>query len=66
MSREKIKEYAKNLRLLYTLNNIDEELAKNSNLSGSTEDLLYELLRKEALMRSERSKNALVKNAGSV
>lgn len=64
MSIEKIKEYAKNLRLLYILNNIDDELTKNSNLSSKADDFLCELLRKETLMRSERSKSARIKNAG--
>ena len=47
MSVEKIKEYAKNLRLLYILNHIDDELAKKRNLSSKTEDFLCELLRKD-------------------
>jgi DNA replication protein DnaC len=64
MSVEKIKEYAKNLRLLYILNNIDDELTKKRSLSSKTEDFLCELLRKETLLRSERSKNARIKNAG--
>jgi len=64
MSIEKIKEYAKNLRLLYILNNIEEELMKNRNLSGNTEDFLCGLLQKETFLRSERSKNARIKNAG--
>jgi len=64
MSIEKIKEYAKNLRLLYILNNIDDELTKKNNLSSKTEDFLCELLKKETLLRSERSKSARIKNAG--
>jgi len=61
---EKIKEYAKSLRLLYIYNNIDDELGKNSSLSAKNGDFVCELLRKETIQRSERSKAARIKNAG--
>jgi len=64
MSAEKIKEYAKSLRLLYILNNIDDELTKQNSLLSNTEDFICELLRNETLLRSERSKSARIKNAG--
>ena len=64
VTADKIKEYAKSLRLLYIYNNIDDELGKNSGLSSKNADFLCELLRKETIQRSERSKAARIKNAG--
>jgi len=60
---EKLKEYAKSLRLLYIYNNIDDELGKNSS-SMKNADFLCDLLRKETIQRSERSKATRIKNAG--
>lgn len=64
MSIEKIKEYAKSLRLAYLLNNIEDELAKCNNLNTGVEEFLTGLLQNEALLRSENSKAARIKNAG--
>ena len=64
MSIERIKEYAKGLRLSYTFGNIDEELEKCNNLGTPAEEFLMELLHNELLSRSEKSRAARIKNAG--
>lgn len=64
MSVEKIKEYAKALRLTYLFNNINDELARCDTLSLSATEVICDLLHKETLLRSEKSKAARIKNAG--
>jgi len=44
---EKIKEYAKSLRLLYIFNNIDDELGKNNSLSAKNADFELNLLKNQ-------------------
>lgn len=61
---DKIKEYAKALRLSYILQNIDEELDKYNKLGINAEEFLRDLLKNEVLLRSENSKAARLKNAG--
>lgn len=64
MSIDKIKEYAKILRLPYILHNIDDELEKYNTLSLNAEEFLKDLFHNEVLLRSENSKVARIKNAG--
>jgi len=64
MSIDKIKEYAKILRLSYILHNIDDELGKYNTLSLNAEEFLKDLFHNEVLLRSENSKAARIKNAG--
>lgn len=62
MSIEKIKEYAKALRLTYLLNNVDEELTRCDSLSLSAGEVICDLLYKETMLRSEKSKATRIKN----
>jgi len=64
MSAEKIKEYAKSLRLAYIFGNVDKELENCNNLGTPAEEFLTEILHNELLSRSEKSKAARIKNAG--
>ena len=63
MSLDKIKEYAKSLRLAYILSNIEDELEKCNTLGIPPDEFLTEILRNEVLSRSEKSKAARIKNA---
>jgi len=60
---EKIKDNAKKLGLIYIYNNIEDEVGKNSSSIKSGE-FLNEILEKEVMQRSERSKAARIRNAG--
>jgi DNA replication protein DnaC len=60
---EKIRESAKKLGLIYIHNNIEDEIGRNSTMIKSGE-FLSEILEKEVIQRSERSKAARIKNAG--
>jgi len=61
---EKIREYAKYLKLTYITSNIDEELDKAKMLDMAPGQFLEELFRQETIGRSERSKANRIRNAG--
>ena len=61
---EKIREYAKYLKLTYIASNIEEELKKAKMLDMMPGQFLEELLHQETIGRSERSKKTRIKNAG--
>jgi len=61
---EKIREYAKYLKLTYIASNIDEELKKAKMLEMMPDKFLEELFHQEVIGRSERSKAYRIKNAG--
>jgi DNA replication protein DnaC len=64
MSIQTIRDYAKALRLSYTCANLEDELQKHAAMDSAPEELLEALLHNEVVARSERSRQARVKNAG--
>jgi len=61
---EKIREYAKYLKLTYISSNADEELKKAKMLDMAPDKFLEEILHQEMIGRSERSKINRIKSAG--
>ncbi|MGL6202110.1 MAG: hypothetical protein ACRC3H_24610 [Lachnospiraceae bacterium] len=66
MSMDRIKEYAKTLRLHYLFHNAEDEIARCNSLSPDTELFLEDLLRNEVALRSEKSKGARFKTPDSL
>jgi len=64
MNGEKIREYAKYLKLTYIAANVEEELQKAKMLDLAPSEFLEELLQQEMIGRSERSKANRIRNAG--
>ena len=59
-----IRDYARPLRLSYTYQNLEEMLERHNDLGSRLEDFLEDLLHNEVVARSERSRQARIKNAG--
>ena len=64
MNVDKIRDYAKYLKLTYITSNIADELKKANMLNMTTDGFLEELLHQEVIGRSERSKINRIRNAG--
>jgi len=64
MNGERIREYAKYLKLTYIASNIDDELQKAKMLDMAPDKFLEELLFQEMIGRSERGKANRIRNAG--
>jgi len=59
-----IRDYARPLRLSYTYQNLEEMLERHNDLGSRLEGFLEDLLHIEVVARSERSRQARIKNAG--
>ena len=64
MNVDKIRDYAKYLKLTYITSNVADELKKGNMLNMTIDSFLEELLHQEVIGRSERSKLNRIRNAG--
>jgi len=64
MNVDKIRDYAKYLKLTYITSNIADELKKANMLNMTVDSFIEELLHQEVVGRSERSKINRIRNAG--